>query len=240
MAPTQNILALIHEVAILFPIFLILYSIRGCFVATVAFALGDSGPRNEGFISVNPFRHLDIPSFAFFLVLFFGIIGFFGDTVPRPFVFLLILSTGQRWLIEQPIHSLSFKNQRIGLAVYSFSSAFIFLVIGFLGLLLTKFLTLVDLPHYAFLTFVELLRTLIDTSIFFGVVHAIPLPPMFASTALYALLPEKSHDTIDILHEYSFLILACLYLVPGISHIFWGCISAGQISVKFFFVSLLS
>ena len=239
MTSSQNILALIHEVAILFPVFLLLFSFRGFFKAATALVLGDKTAQEEGFLTLNPFVHLDILSLAMFVGIVYFVGGMLGDFIPRPFLFLILISVGQRWLIDAPVTTGSFKHPRFYEILYGLSGAVSFLVLGFIGLLLMKILNLNNLPRYAFTSLVEILRSLIDAALFYGAVNLIPLPPLDASRILYPLTPPENHHVIDTLHEYDYMIILAIYLLPGVSHIFWYLVTTIQISIKTMFIAIL-
>ncbi|MBM3886767.1 site-2 protease family protein [Candidatus Dependentiae bacterium] len=239
MTSSQNILALIHEVAILFPVFLLLFSFRGFFMAATATLLGDKTPREEEFLTLNPFRHLDIMSLAMFVGIVYFVGGMLGDFIPRSFLFLILIGVGQRWRIEVAVTTGYFKHPRLYEILYGLSGFMSFLVLGFIGLLVVKILNFATLPHCIATSCMEFLRSVIDTALFYGVVNAIPLPPLDAARILYPLTPDKHHHIIDTLYEYDFIIMLAIYIIPGVSHIFWYFVTSMQISIKSIFISLL-
>ena len=239
MTSSQNILALIHEVAILFPVFLLLFSFRGFFMAATATLLGDKTSQEDGFLTLNPFAHLDILSLAMFLGIVYFVGGMVDDFIPRSFLFLILVGLGQRWLIPATVTTGSFKHPRLYEVFYGFSGAVSFLILGFIGLVMVKILNLDFLPGYAFTTLAEFLRSLVDAALFFGVVNAIPLPPLGAARILYPLTSPKYHHIIDTLHEYDFIIILSIYLLPGVSHVFWYLVTSMQVIIKTTFISIL-
>lgn len=239
MTPSQNILALIHEVAILFPVFLIIFSINGFFVTWLGSILGDNTAKEEGFFTLNPMVHLDVINLGVFCCVIYFIGAMLGDFIPRAFLFLLLVSLGARWHNTAPFSPSLFKHPRLYSIIYGLGATIGFLLTGFLGLVIVKLFNLSILPKYAFVSIVEFLRSLIDTAIFFGVIHSIPLPPLHAAIILYPLTKDKYHYVIDKLYEYDFMILLAIYLIPGISHFFWGLIGVLQFFVKSLFISIL-
>ena len=239
MTASQNILALIHEVAILFPVFLLLFSFRGFFLAGTSALLGDKTAHEEGRFTLNPFVHLDVINLAVFVGVIYFIGGLVGDVIPRGFLYLLLISLGQRWLFSFPVYEGAFKFPRLYSVLFGFASAVSFMTVGFLGLVVIKVLNLDALPRYAFISLVEYVRSLVDAAIFFGAIHCIPIPPLDASRILYPLISSRYHYIIDKLHEYDLIILLMIYLLPGVSHAFWRTVAFLQFTIKSTFVSIL-
>lgn len=236
MVASQNILALIHEVAILFPVFLCLFTLRGFFLAVIANFFGDTSMRDEGYITLNPFVHIDIANLAILMCIVYVISGIFGEMFPRTFVFLLLTTSGVHWIMQNPVSDESFRRPRLFGILYGIAASIGCFLVGFLGLLLIKMINFASLPHYVFLSSVEWLRCLVDTAIFVGAMHLIPLPPMHAARILYHIVPSQRHEFIDKMYEYEALIFLGAYLFLGVGFL----VTIIHLSVKALFIAILA
>ena len=59
----QEFLSLLSDIAILFPVFILVFTFRGFFKALVAKLMGDDTPRQEGFLTLNPIAHATCSTF---------------------------------------------------------------------------------------------------------------------------------------------------------------------------------
>ena len=235
MTATQNILALIREVAILFPVFLCLFTFRGFFLAFVADFFGDTTARDEGCLTLNPFMHVNIMNLAILMCIVYSISGVFGEVFPRTFVFLLLSTSGAHWIVQNSVSDASFRRPRLHGILYGLAASVGWFCIGFFGFLLIKIINFSVLPHYAFLSIVEWLRCLAETAIFLGAMHLIPLPPMHAARILYHFTSQPRHDFIDKMYEYETLVFLGAYLFLGVGFL----VAIIHVSVKALFMTLL-
>lgn len=235
MTATQNILALIHELAILFPVFLFLFTLRGFFLAVIANFFGDGAVRNEGCLTLNPFVHINVVGMGILMCIVYTISGIFGEVFPRIFVFLLLSTSGIHWLIPSPASDFSFRRPRLHGILYGFAASVISFIVGFFALLLIKLINFSALPNYIFLSIVEWVRCLADTAIFLGAMHLIPLPPMHSARILYHIVSPSRHGFIDKMYEYETLIFLGAYLFLGVGFI----VPAFYIGIKTLFMVIL-
>lgn len=235
MTATQNILALIHELAILFPVFLSLFTLRGFLLAFTANFFGDTTPRNEGFLTLNPFVHINVVALGLLMSIVYTISGIFGEVFPRVFVFLLMATSGINWLISSPVSDFSFRRPRLQGILYGFAASAASFIIGFVAFLLIKIINFSILPHYMFLSIVEWVRCLAETAIFFGAMHLIPIPPMHAARILYHIVSSSRHGFIDKIYEYDTLIFLGAYLFLGVGFI----VTAFYLTIKTIFMVIL-
>lgn len=237
MTASQNILTLIHEVAIFFPVFLLLFSFRGFFLAGVAKLLGDSSASEEGFLTMNPFVHIKIHHLALVVFIIYGINNFLGiSKMPGDLALFLLICSRDAWLTKNPISHDAFKYSRLYNILYSFASPASFLIMAFSGFALMKILNLNILPDYAFLSTVECLKSIIFTATLAGALHCIPIPPLDAGRIWYSLTPTTYHHIINRLSQYSlFVFTLVVYARPSL----WIVISDLQTTFESTFISIL-
>lgn len=235
MTATQNILALIHEVAILFPVFLCLFTFRGFFLAFIANFFGDTTARDEGYLTLNPFVHINLMNLVILMGIVYAISGAFGEVFPRTFVFLLLATSGAHWIVQSPTSDTLFRRPKLHGILYGFAASIGYFIIGFFGFLLIKVINFAVLPHYVFLSIVEWLRCLAEAAIFFGAMHLIPLPPMHAARILYHITSQQRHEFIDKMYEYETFVFLGAYLFLGVGFI----VAALQLTVKALIMALL-
>ncbi len=240
MTASQNILAFIHEVAIFFPVYLLLFSFHGFFLAGIAKLLGDRSPSNKHFFTLNPFVHIKILNFATLFCIIYGANSLLGSSdIPQELIFLLLICLSYRWVIKNHTTSAILKYQRLNNILYSLATPISFLILGFFSFVLIKILNLNSLPDYAFFSIVEFLRSTIYASIFWGAVHCIPIPPFAAANIWYSLTPTSYHHTIDKLHQYDFIILLMIFLIPVCRMSFWLIVTTLRTTFENSFISIL-
>jgi hypothetical protein len=243
MTSSQNILALIHEVAILFPVFLILFSFRGFFMAWAAGLMGSKTPHKQGFFSLNPFKQCDVIKLGLFLGTLMGVTYFVdnlvGNRTPQILLFLMLLSLRKLWVFEVPVKEKYFRHPRAYSILYGFIPSISFLILASTGLVCIKILGIATLPHYAFISIAQCLDSLVNATLFFGIVNFIPLPPFEAARILYPILPDKYHSFIDKVFTYDFIVIGAILLIPGADDTFMAFVTKLQIMFKAALVSIL-
>lgn len=239
MTASQNILTLIHEVAILYPIFLLLYSFRGFCIATIAAHLGDKSAQRKGFLTLNPFAHIDVILLAFFMIIPYLIDLAFDSITPRACIFMSVVGFSMFWVEEPPVHKKLLRRHYLTDIFLSFISSFIFFFIGFLGLLMGKYMLPTFGPAYITRSLQELTYSFAHAAIFLGALHCIPVPPLYASGILYSLLPRSTHKYLDAMKLHGPITLLVVTILPVVSSLFWGSINYIQLIVKTAFTSIL-
>ena len=226
---SQNIMSLLTDLTVLFPAFLLVFTFRGFAKALVARLMGDDTAQKNGFLTLNPLVHVDLLGLVIVLFVLFFLGGLFGETLPRAFLFILLILIGARWTIPVPINENNFKKQGLGVALTSIAGA---LGNFFLALLFFYFVTYFPFkffPKYVFVSLIEICSSIIEMSIFFGVLDLIPLPPFDGGRLLQFILPS---NIITWLENYSMYVLLALFFLPGLSHLFFGFIYMLTIFIK--------
>ena len=229
---STKILALLSDIALLFPVFLLVFTFKGFFQALAARIMGDDTAQQEGFLTLNPIAHIDVVGLTTTIIVFFFIGGLFGEALPRAVLFILLIIFGARWTIPVPIDDRNFKDYRVGGIVTALSGSIGNFVLATIAIGLMKILLAVSLPQYASSTLFEIVRALIDLSILFGVLDLIPLPPFDGGRILKYALPDSMQHIVAWLEEYALFIVLIVFFLPGISDIFFGGISMASAIIK--------
>jgi Zn-dependent protease len=221
----QQFLTMLNLFAMLFPVFLIIFTWRGFVQALVARVMGDRTAQQEGFLTINPLAHIDIVGLTIVIAIFFIIGGLFYTVLPPAILLILLILLGVRWTIPVPIDETQFSNYRLGGILTSLSGSLANFVLAFLSIGLLKVCLIPSFPQYVLITLFQIFDTLIYTALFFGIMDLIPLPPFDGGRLLHYLLPYRLRFIVSWLEEYSLYIFLILFFVPVISDIFFGIIA---------------
>ena len=221
-AAGNQALAALSEVAVLLPVFLLIFTWRGFAQAFMAKRMGDSTAEEEGFLTLNPVAHIDVMGLLIILGVFFLIAGFFSGSIPRTALLMILVMTGVRWTIPIPIDDSRFKKFRLGGIVTTLTGPFSNFLLAFMAVGLLKACLQVGLARYALISIMEILKTLIRIAIFFGVIDMIPIPPFDGGKLLRYALPYNAQGFVDKLEQHSLIIMIVLFFAPGVSDIFFG------------------
>jgi Zn-dependent protease len=232
LSKTQQLLAVLNDVAILLPVFLLIFTWRGFFQAFTAKIMGDNSAQRDGFLSINPLAHIDLTGLLVVIGVFFFIGGLFANMMPRSVLLMLLILLGVRWTIPVTVDATKFKNYRLGGIITSLSGPCANVILAFMGVGLLRICFAMTLPQYALLTLVKILQTLIDITLFFGVLDLIPLPPFDGGRAIGFALPSSKKHIMNWLEEHAFYIFLILFFLPGVSDVFLGGISVAAMSIK--------
>ena len=164
-----------------------------------ALMLGDTTARDEGRLSLNPFRHVDR----------------FG-TVILP-VILLIASGGSfafGYAKPVPINPYRFKNRKVGMAITGAAGPATNIVLGITFGLAFRFLA----PDTALIpVWWDLLFYAAYINLVLAFFNLIPIPPLDGSRVLQRFLPDGISREYHKLEPYGFLIIMGIaFVFPGI------------------------
>jgi Zn-dependent protease len=149
----------------------------------VAYWLGDNTAKNQGRLSINPLRHLDLLGSLFLLIFHFG------------------------WAKPVPINPMHFRGDRQrGLLLVSLAGPVTNLLIAIITAVVWKFVEPGD-NVYAGVLF-----RLFYINLILAVFNLIPVPPLDGSKILAGLLPAKHSHIIFSLEKYGYIALILLSL----------------------------
>ena len=168
---------------------LLIASVHGFAIAATACAMGDSGPRYDDRLTLNPLRHID-PIGGLLTVLF--TVGWIRPVAVDPDR----LRAGQAGLLAMVVGA---SCATIALAVL---------------LRLMRAFVLNMLPDTAAATFFVFVETVGQLCVSFTVFNLLPLPPLSGQHILVAVLPQR-RDTLRRAQPY-FAVLLALLIATGV------------------------
>ena len=165
---------------------------------STAFYLGDSTAKEEGRLTLNPIKHLDL----------------FGSIILP--LFLLLATAGRGpifgWAKPVPVNPYNLRDRKWGQLKVAAAGPLANFSIAIIFALLVRFLNLPD-------SF-SILFTLVSIYNFmWGIFNLVPLPPLDGSWILFALLPDSFSEIKIFLQQYGMFILIAIIFF-GLSWIF--------------------
>src|SRR3990172_200424 len=134
----QHILVVLRDVAIIFPVFLIIFTWRGFIQACVAKIAGDKTAQEDGFLTLNPLAHINLYGFSIIMLAFFFLGGLLSNAIPRPILLMMLIMFGARWTMPIPINERRFKNYRMGGLLTSLSGPLANFLLAFFAIATMK------------------------------------------------------------------------------------------------------
>ncbi|MBI4692357.1 MAG: site-2 protease family protein [Candidatus Terrybacteria bacterium] len=178
-----------------------------------AYLLGDQTAKNEGRLTLNPLKHLDI--FGSFLVPFF-------TYLVGGFIF--------GWAKPVPYNPYNLKNQKWGPGMVAVAGPLSnFLVAIVFGLIIRYGSSLVFLP----VSFFQIATLIVFINLILGIFNLVPIPPLDGSKVLFTFLPLRWRNIEIFLERYGFFILIFFiffffqYLLPVVAFLFKLITGAG-------------
>ncbi|MDE6763754.1 MAG: site-2 protease family protein [Oscillospiraceae bacterium] len=161
------------------------FPVHECAHALSAYWLGDDTAKNQGRISLNPMRHLDM----------------FGT------IFMLLAGFG--WAKPVPINPNNFKNRKVGMAVSSLAGPLSNLILSYISIILCKTLTYYSggNSYLDALADVFWYSTILNVGL--AVFNLLPVPPLDGSRIFNLVLPEKIYFKIM---KYENVVFGILFL----------------------------
>lgn len=228
----QQLFSVLSDLAILLPVFLIIFTWRGFIKALVAKLVGDDTAQRQGFLTLNPLAHIDFLGMLLLMGVFFVMGGLFYNLIPRTILLVILIMLGVRFSIPVPIDEGNFKHHRMAGILTSLSGPIGMFTLAFISTGLLRLSLYEGFPHYVMISLVQICKFMIDLSLFFCVVNLVPIPPFDAGSAIRYALPPAAQPVMDWLEERSLFIFLILYLVPVVSDIFFGGIFTVSMLLK--------
>jgi len=191
------------DIILIFQLVILIFSVMIHEIAhgSVANSLGDPTAKNEGRLTLNPLKHIDI----------------FGSII-LPLLLLLssVFSGGSGiifgWAKPVPVNPLRFKDQKWGsLKVAIAGPASNFILAIFFGLVIR----FSNLPIES--SFLQFLTIIVFYNLSLGLFNLIPIPPLDGSHILLNIFPIRSRGIMMFLQQYGFIILIFLVFSGGLS-----------------------
>ena len=162
----------------------------------VAYLLGDETAKDEGRLTLNPFKHLDpVLSVAMPLLLFLSGGPIFGGAKPVP------------------IDPKKLKHGVWGMAMVAIAGPLTNFVLAFLAF---------TIGHFTGWMYVggvlgEIFLDLMYINLGFGVFNLIPIPPLDGSRVLYAIAPDEVREAMEKMETWGIVVVMLIViLMPGV------------------------
>ena len=191
------------DIILIFELIILVFSVMIHEIAhgSVAYSLGDPTAKNEGRLTLNPLKHIDI----------FGSI-----IVPLLLLLSSVFSGGAGiifgWAKPVPVNPINFRDQKWGsLKVAIAGPATNFAVAIIFGLII-RFINFPVSP-----AFIQFLSIIVIYNLSLGIFNLIPIPPLDGSHILLNIFPIRSRKIMMFLQQYGFLILIFVIFSGGLT-----------------------
>jgi Zn-dependent protease len=164
--------------------FLVVAALHGFALAAVASAMGDSSPRYEGRMTLNPFPQLDLLGLA------------------------AAVLTGAGWIRPIPLLPQNLRLRLLGVVICVIASLLVTVACAS-ALLLLRFQTITLLPDTPAAAAVAVLNMIGRMGIWFGLVNVLPFPPLTGGQVLLSVLPGLR----DVAERYGILVSVVMLLI---------------------------
>ena len=209
----NHVIKLVEHIAIMYPVFIILFTLHGGLQACASYLMGNHTARLTGFTSFNPLRHLD-PVTLLFLVSILSLMQFGGLISALALcAWILGLMSGMHPLNRMPLdpEGSEYRRPRLAMLVVALTGILTYFVIW----RLCVFMVILSFVKYTplWLAIGSIFTELARWTFFFGIISLIPVPPLEASMLWYPLFGQKGLDIYYWLEERSPVILLTLLIV---------------------------
>jgi Zn-dependent protease len=222
------LLPFIQQIALLFPTFVILFTVRGFFQALFARIAGDNTASYSGFLTLNPLAHVEVGG-SFILSCLFAALQRAeqaGGGLLFALIFLAVIFIGVRPYVPVPVVPDNFRSERWGLLLFALSGFTGYCLLALLSMYIIWYgFWLVGNQSPAFVVIQQVCASIIDWSMFWAVISILPIPPFDGGAFLPALFGRWGQEMYDTLEQYALFIFLGLFFIPGVSGAFLSLIS---------------
>jgi len=218
-----GIYAFVKQVAILYPTFVLLFTVRGFFQALSARIAGDDTPEENGFLTLNPLAHIDVMGVLLLSLLFASVQqvqGMGGGIVSMILIFAIFV-IGIRPYYPVVADARNFNWPRLGVIITTLGTTFSYLLMTLMSMYALVW------THYflgggspSFMVVQQVTTSIMEWATFWAVISLIPLPPFDAAALLPVFFGEIGQTVHDALEQYGLLIFFGLFFIPGVSNWF--------------------
>lgn len=154
----------------------------------VAYLLGDDTAKNEGRLTIDPIKHIDLFGFLVMMIAHFG------------------------WAKPVPINENNFKNKRLGIILVSLAGPIFNLILAVVSIYIFKaekyFIDIYALNI--------ILKNMIEFNMLFAAFNLIPIPPLDGSKILFGMLPANMYQNYWKYENVGSIILLLLIMTDKI------------------------
>jgi Zn-dependent protease len=191
----EAVSAFVYRLLYLLPIALISLPIHEFAHGYVSWKFGDPTAKEQGRLTLNPFKHLD------------------------PVGFLLLLFVRFGWAKPVPINPMYYKNRRLGMVCVSLAGPLanflVALLVTVIYGLCAKFMTVTAFADYLFTA----LSYFIQINAALAIFNLIPIPPLDGSKILMCALPHSVAYRYASIERYGFIIILALSFTSILSRV---------------------
>lgn len=152
----------------------------------VALRLGDTTARDQGRLSLNPIKHVDIMGALMMVFFHFG------------------------WAKPVPVNMWRFKNPKIGMAITALAGPVSNVLLAMVAFFAYGFFFELLAVSEAGWVVLGLIATLASLSLSLGIFNLIPVPPLDGSKVLFALIPNETYYKLMRYERYGMIVLLVL------------------------------
>jgi len=185
------------QIDFIFQIIILIISVMAHEVAhgAAAYAFGDPTARNQGRLTLNPLKHIDMfGSIILPAILYFTNAGFlFG------------------WAKPVPYNPYNLRNRRLGEFCVSIAGILTNFAIAIIFAIAIRFAVTFGLSQPV----IDLMLYIIMLNVTLGVFNLVPIPPLDGSKILFSLVPYKYEHYLINLEKYGFYFLIIFIVFFG-------------------------
>lgn len=204
--------------------YIILFTIRGCFQALIVYWCGDSSPRDEGFISLNPAVHINPVGMLIFLLALTVTELLVPEALAHTYYMAMVMLLSVQWTYPVPFNTTFFRRPVLGTVLVALSNALSMVLCTLGGLYLIRYFP-TRLVSGGIYEIAEFLSILTSMAAWFSTVFLLPLPgfPVFELVREWA--PYSMNDFLAWLEEHRTIIFIVLFVLPGTGSLFLRAMS---------------
>jgi len=182
----------LEEILILLPALILAFTIHEISHGLASYALGDATAKQDGRLSLNPIRHIDIMGLLCILLVGFG------------------------WAKPVMVNPNNLKNPKVYMALIAAAGPISNFFMAFISLFIAyPLVTFANIPNYI----TEAVLTFSFINIVLGVFNLIPIPPLDGSKVIAAILPDSLYNRLPPMGGFGTIILLMAIFTGAIGRI---------------------
>ena len=152
-----------------------------------ALKLGDTTARDQGRLTLNPIKHIDVVGFLMMVVFGFG------------------------WAKPVPVDMRNLRNPKRDMAIVALAGPVSNLLLAVVFAIIGGVVLAIPVSNYTFHSIViDVVFRIMSMSIGLAIFNMIPLPPLDGSKILFSVLSDKAYARLMVIERYGSIILMAL------------------------------